>query len=159
MFRQLLVARSVNKRFDVKTGRFPDLRIIVYRCLPRVIQWRSSGKPSDYSDEFAQDLHLFPYYPEKHLRHLSVFVFSGIITRKKKHINIVSTGKKSISPPGGSFDRTLFALYDSMQKVILAYRKPVRIRHCVSATVISTRRTSKNGLQPLGQLGRRSLRL
>ena len=159
MFRQLLVARSTRSTSMKRQAGFLTYGSSFLRCLPRVIQWHSSGKPSDYSDEFAQDLHLFPYYPEKHLRHLSVFVFSGIITRKKKHINIALTGKKNPSPPGGSFDRTPLALYDNTQNAILAYRKPVRIRHCVSATVISTRRTSKNGLQPLGQLGRRSLRL
>ena len=80
MFRQLLVARSAYNASIQRQAGFLTYGSLFLRCLPRVIQWHSSGKPSDYSDEFAQELHLFPYYPEKHLRHLSVFVSGGIIT-------------------------------------------------------------------------------
>ena len=87
MFRQLLVARSAyNASIKRQAGFLTDGSLLLCR-LPRhcpVACWR---EPSDHSDEFAQDLHLFPYYPKPKLRHLSVFAFGSIITRGNGYIN------------------------------------------------------------------------
>jgi hypothetical protein len=80
MFRQLLVARSAYNASIQRQAGFLTYGSLLCRRLPRFPQWHSGEKPSDYSDEFAQDLHLFPYYLKLKLQHLSVFVFGGIIT-------------------------------------------------------------------------------
>lgn len=40
-----------------------------------VSQWRTDLLLHDYSDEIAQDFHLFPYYPDN-VRHLLFFLFN-----------------------------------------------------------------------------------
>lgn len=48
------------------TGRFPDLQIITYHRLPDSLSdcaMHTDDTLPAYSDEFVQDLHLFPFYP------------------------------------------------------------------------------------------------